>query len=239
MADVDDGTMGRSMALSVVAQVAAYALFALAGMVVWVSPLAATVSLCVLAVAACAVILLVWPFGSRETGIGFARALAALAAVVGMAGALLVRFSGRDSGDALYGFWGALTVGVLLVVVVVSFGRQMLRRDRLHLIVSLSTGIMASLTAFGGVCWVLLPSLIADVTRLGAVAMGISAVVVLAVAVLMVMAAAYWSRGVIAHDVRHGGVGAGTRSVCVGVGLAGAMLTGPIVYVVVAVLHLL
>lgn len=88
-------------------------------------------------------------------------------------------------------FW-ALAAGVLLVILVVfSFARQMLREDRSHLIRALSHAVTSGVAAIAVAGWTFLPNLYALVGK-GSVYAIIAVVVIVLLALALGVASYYW-----------------------------------------------
>ena len=111
-----------------------------------------------------------WPFraGMADRVIGFAAGVLSLIAVATPASTLLLPMNARMFASALHrntypmARWAAAVAGLLVLLIIVSFARQMLRAERSHLIRALShcvTGGAASISLAG---WVFLPYVVAS-----------------------------------------------------------------------------
>ena len=111
-----------------------------------------------------------WPFraGMADRVIGFAAGVLSLIAVATPVSTLLLPMNARMFASALHrntypmACWAAAVAGLLVLLIIVSFARQMLRAERSHLIRALShcvTGGAASISLAG---WVFLPYVVAS-----------------------------------------------------------------------------
>ncbi|NMN01952.1 hypothetical protein [Bifidobacterium panos] len=111
-----------------------------------------------------------WPFraGMADRVIGFVAGLLSLIAVATPVSTLLLPMNARMFASALHrntypmARWAAAVAGLLVLLIIVSFARQMLRAERSHLIRALShcvTGGAASISLAG---WVFLPYVVAS-----------------------------------------------------------------------------
>lgn len=120
--------------------------------------------------------------------------------------------------------WGCLFGILMTVLVIVGFGRQMLRRDRSHLIVTLSRCIISGIGSASAGAWCFLPMLLlegARAHRYGLIWQYVAVVAVVAVLVIGISAIGVLWRG----DEEL----AGARSM-IGVGLLPVMFAGLPVY---------
>ncbi|NMN00344.1 transporter [Bifidobacterium sp. DSM 109958] len=108
-----------------------------------------------------------WPFRGIP-GLGwFSRLFSALIGVVSVAAGWHVlvvgdRYVTYRSASVL---WGCLFGILMTVLVIVGFGRQMLRRDRSHLIVTLSRCIISGVCSAAAGGWCFLPMLLLEAGR--------------------------------------------------------------------------
>lgn len=134
-----------------------------------------TFSPCALVPVGCALALVLafhamWPFRGIP-GLGwFSRLFSALLGVVSVGAGWHVlvvgdRFVTYRSASVL---WGCLFGILLTVLVIVGFGRQMLRRDRSHLIVTLSRCIISGVCSVSAGGWCFLPMLLLEADRAAA-----------------------------------------------------------------------
>ena len=111
-----------------------------------------------------------WPFraGMADRVIGFVAGVLSLIAVATPVSTLLLPMNARMFASALHrntypmARWAAAVAGLLVLLIIVSFARQMLRAERSHLIRALShcvTGGAASISLAG---WVFLPYVVAS-----------------------------------------------------------------------------
>lgn len=131
--------------------------------------------------------------------------------------------------------WIAGVGGLLIVLVIVSFGRQMARENRTHLIRSLSHGVVEGAAMIASAGWCFLPTLLptthdkaiaasvaagADGTFVGPTTMtwAIAAIVALLVAVVLGVCSYFWYRDADPEP--------DARSPWIGIALLPVMLTG-------------
>lgn len=169
----------RMIAIALGAQIFVYIIMVLVGLAVLFADLSLLIAMTVLvllAVAGCAILLNFWPFGYHDETLDFARLLAALAMIVavlelertGMLGEFswLVQKDDIDLyGRRLIVHWATAIVVTLVVALIALFVRQMVREPRSHLIVSLSTGLVAVIVTLGGASWTFLPVAVSQSMR--------------------------------------------------------------------------
>lgn len=156
-----------------------------------------------------------------------------LFAVVPSAGAVMFPNAASDS-DVAGGLgyypqevWAAGACGLLIVLVIVSFGRQMAREERSHLIRSLSHGVTGGVAAIAVSGWCFLPDFL-DACREAesGVAVGVvwaAVAVIVVLAVLLAVCAYLWER-----DSNPPG---DARRPWIGMGLLPSMFMGPVIAV--------
>lgn len=235
--DEEDGTRVRGMQSEatrrgqlavVLTQVVSYAL--MIGLVGGLGALTqggaiASVTLSALAVLA---VVIAWPFANGVTQTVFARALAVIVYVVAVAFNIS---DGFPVSDKAFTRWSWFLILAFLTIVIVSFGHQMWRKDRSHLIVSMSTGLIVSACALGSSCWLFLPSLMHDLLSApddGAWVAALVLVALIALGVLLVIASGSWWNEI---------DGPSPYS-WLGMGVMPVMLLGYVVYVAAFVAHL-
>lgn len=183
--------VGRAMAVEVVAYAALAATAVVPAVVAGADGIGPSLPvLCVVAVVLVAMHVC-WPFraGQAMRAISLLFGVASgVCAAVPLPGTL-----GRDASGRHLPQWVSWSVaaGVLLVLlVIVSFGRQMAREDRSHLIRALSHSVSSGVAAIAAPGWCFLPVLVtaAGSTAFGWVAIG----VVLLLAVLLSVASTRW-----------------------------------------------
>lgn len=133
-----------------------------------------------------------WPLRTGDAG----RVIAVAFGVLSMLAAsrLVTLLPVTPDGKPWIGW--ALVAGVLLVLLtVVSFGRQMAREDRNHLIRSLSHGVIAGTACIAAFGWTFLPALLGYATA-GHAAAWVALAVIAALAVAMGLASVFWMREV-------------------------------------------
>lgn len=97
-------------------------------------------------------------------------------------------------GEPLPWYSWALAVGFLLVVLVVfSFGRQMARKERSHLIRALSHAVTSGVAAIAVAGWCFLPTLGSLISR-DATAGGIAVIILIVLAISLAIASVLWVR---------------------------------------------
>lgn len=122
--------------------------------------------------------------------------------------------------------WAAGIVVLLIVLVLVSFARQMARENRVHLIRSLSHGVTGGVAMIAAPGWCFLPDFMKEcggATGLASTAVGVSCVVIVVLAVLLAGASYLWARDAdptprVDHPY-------------IGLGLMPVMLMGPVIAV--------
>lgn len=185
--------MTKHSGFSVVAtQIASYAVLLFAVMTLGSHTAAGLIGLGFLLLSGSMVMLVGWPFEGEARESVFARVFASVTFLAGFA----FLASGEFYVDATFTRWAVFLVVWFWILVFVSFLRQMMRRNRSHLIRSLSVGIMASLATLGAVCWMFLPSLVDDLRDEAAPAWLVTIVVAVLVVVLAALAAVsvtWWS----------------------------------------------
>lgn len=188
----------------------------------------------VVAVAVLAVFHVCWPFraGIADRIIGAVAGVLSLACVATALGSKIVPASDAIMGNELtrstYPMmrWAAAVAGLLVVLTVVAFGRQMARENRSHLIRALShcvTGGAASISLAG---WVFLPYVVAAGHHAGG-SLGMPGYVVLiavmvVVALLLAYASVFWLKELDPAD--------DARAPWVGVAMLPVMLFGLMVF---------
>ena len=201
---------GATCARMLVVQALAYVVFIAAALAFSATqdPLGgpAATGVAVVAVAVLAVFHVCWPFraGVADRVIGAAAGLLSLACVSTALGSVVVPASDAIMNDELarntYPMmrWAAAVAGLLVLLTVVAFGRQMAREERSHLIRALShcvTGGAASLSLGG---WVFLPYVVAAGRNAGATGNMPKFVALIAamavVALLLAYASVFWLR---------------------------------------------
>lgn len=236
----------QMITIALAAQLTVYAVMLLVGLAVVFADLSLLIAMTVLvllAVAGCAVVLNFWPFGYRDETLNFSRLLASLAMVVavlelertGMLGEFnwLVHDGDIDMyGKRLILHWAAAIVVTLVLVLVALFVRQMVREPRTHLIMSLSTGLVASIVTLGGASWTFLPVAVSQSMRRSYGVWLLAALIV--VMLISVASTVMWIQG--AH---WGNDPASMNSLdaigqALGRGIAMAMMSGYATYVVAA-----
>lgn len=210
-----------------VTQIAAYAL--LIGLVGGLGALtqAGVIASGVLAALAVAVMIVAWPFANGVTQTVFARALAV---IVFAAAVVFVVPGGIPDSTATFTRWSWFMIVAFLVIIVASFGHQMWRKDRSHLIVSMSTGLIVSACALGAACWLFLPSLMHGLLSApdgSWIALALL-VVVIALGVLLLIASGSWWNEIDGPSAYS----------WLGMGVMPVMLLGYAVYVAALVAHL-
>lgn len=164
------------------------------------------------------------------------RVIAALAGVCSLACAMAqslgrLFFPARATGAedaAPAGFypqetWAAGVVGLLVVLVLVSFGRQMVREDRSHLIRSLSHGVTDGVAMIAAPGWCFLPDLFEECREGAGVFAWVACAVIVLLAVLLGAASCLWARDANPTPV--------VSRPYLGVGLLPVMFLGPVVAV--------
>ena len=191
-------------------------------------------SVAVVAVVVLAVFHVCWPFraGMADRIIGAVAGVLSLACVSTSFGSMVVPANDAIMSNELtrntYPMlrWAAAVAGLLVLLTVVAFGRQMAREERSHLIRALShcvTGGAASISLGG---WVFLPYVVAVGRHAGATA-GTTKfvaliVVMVVVALVLAYASVFWCRELDAAD--------NAREPWVGVALLPVMLFGLVVF---------
>ncbi|PLS24943.1 hypothetical protein BLI708_04795 [Bifidobacterium imperatoris] len=123
-----------------------------------------------------------------------------------------------EDGGVLPWYSWALAVGLLLVVLVVfSFGRQMARKERSHLIRALSHAVTSGVAAIAVAGWCFLPNLAALVAK-GTTEGNITVAVLVILALALAVASVLW--------VRDADPDPTTREPWIGTGLLPVMLMG-------------
>ncbi|MBT1167114.1 hypothetical protein [Bifidobacterium simiarum] len=176
-----------------VTQIASYAVLLFAVFTLGTHTASGLIGLGFLLLSGSMVMLVGWPFEGEARESVFARVLASVTFLVGF-GYLA---SGEFYTDRTFLRWAGFLVIWFWVMVFVSFLRQMMRRNRSHLIRSLSVGLMASLSTLGAVCWMFLPSLVRDLNaEQTPTSLAVTVIVVLlAAAVALLAASITWWNG--------------------------------------------
>lgn len=112
--------------------------------------------------------------------------------------------------------WALGAGGLLVLLVVFAFGRQMAREERSHLIRSLSHSVTSGTAAISVGGWAFLPTLLASATE--NMAAVVALVVIVAFAVALAFASVYWLREVDPDPA--------ARHPWIGVGMLPVMLMG-------------
>lgn len=160
--------------------------------------------LAVVALAALVAFHVCWPFqaGVADRVIGFVVGVLSLIAAATPMSTLLLPMNAQMVASALrrntypMACWAAAVAGLLVLIIIVSFARQMLRAERSHLIRALShcvTGAAASISLAG---WVFLPYVVASgqsAVELAIVPKFVALVAVMVVAALVLAyASTFW-----------------------------------------------
>lgn len=178
-----------------------------------------------LAASMCMLMIVGWPFAESGRQSLFARFLSAAVFVA----AVIFATQGDFYTDETFIRWARFLILALLAIVVVSFLRQMLRKDRSHLITSMSAGIMAACAALGASCWAFAPafmtSMMSDKAD-SALGWGIFVVIVAAAVLLLVASTSWWKE-----------LDDPAPYAWMGMGMLPVMLLGYLVYVAAFLTH--
>lgn len=142
-----------------------------------------------------------WPFqaGMADRAIGFAVGVLSLIAAATPVSTLLLPMNEQMFASALrrntypMACWAAAVAGLLVLLIIVAFARQMLRAERSHLIRALShcvTGAAASISLAG---WVFLPYVVASGQSAAGLVIVPKFVALVAVMVVVALVLAYAS----------------------------------------------
>lgn len=200
---------------ALIVQLAAYVVLVLAGVVPvvtgWYQGLSASGGLAagaapviILALLAMIGVHVCWPFRSGRASLWISLLFGAVSMIFAVTPlACMIGLTDAGPGNTGVGAgklagrpwttW-AVAAGVLLVLlVVVSFGRQMARKDRSHLIRALSHSVTGGTAAIAAAGWCFLPEMVCTAMH-GSVAAWIAVAVVVVLGAAMAFASTYWVR---------------------------------------------
>lgn len=183
-------TTHSKVKVAIAVEVAAYVLVLVAGLGSTSLPLHDIPQLVILLL-----FMVYWPFRGTvlDRVVTIIFGLASLACAVFPFAERFMKQNGSSYQPQQWDFW-ALAAGALLVVLVIfSFARQMLREDRSHLIRALSHAVTSGVAAIAVAGWCFLPDLYALVMK-GNVAAIVALVVIALLAVALGVASYFWVR---------------------------------------------
>lgn len=123
--------------------------------------------------------------------------------------------------------WAAGVCGLLIVLIIASFARQMVREERSHLIRSLSHGVTGGVAVIAVSGWCFLPDLIEAIQNaesgLAVTATWVSGIVIVALVMLLAICSRLWSKDANPPE--------NALHPWAGIGLIPPMLLGPVIAV--------
>ncbi len=214
----------KVLAIQIIAYVVLVALALVPGMMYGDAAKPAAVPFTIIASLAMVVLLVVFsPFRDGVAGhviAAIAGLLSAICATTVMLGNVIFP-AGLDGGKSfsMEEAWIAGVGGLLIVLIIVSFGRQMARENRTHLIRSLSHSVVEGVAMIASAGWCFLPTVL---KALGTDTVGtVAFVVVMLVIVALAVCSYFWHRDADPEPT--------ARDPWIGIALLPAMIAGAVV----------